>query len=35
MTLKESATFLYEFTHPARSKAMEAMKKYFENMYYG
>jgi|TARA_B100000674_G_scaffold61325_1_gene42565 hypothetical protein len=34
MTLKESATLLFEITHPEEATSFNALKEYLENMYF-
>lgn len=34
MTIKESATFLFEITHPDQAAGFSALKEYLENMYF-
>lgn len=35
MTIKESATFLFDLTHPEQASSFSALKEYLENMYFG
>lgn len=34
MSIKESATFLFEITHPEQAAGFCALKEYLENMYF-
>lgn len=34
MSIKESATFLFEITHPEQAAGFSALKEYLENMYF-
>lgn len=35
MTIKESASLLFEITHLEDSSTFSALKEYFDNMYFG
>lgn len=35
MTIKDSATLLFDITHPEQADAFCALREYLENMYFG